>query len=340
MLFAVATPAFSHPINVAYANIVIGGEGVTVTLSLNLFELDLVLGLDRDADARVDQGELHLAENRVVEYLSKRVIVAADDKTLPMTAEALRVTPGSDGKDLLEATLRFAAERPATYTIRCEPLTDLGSDHRTLAKISYHGQTEQFIFQKGVTYQSVPQTFTEVFAQFLKLGVIHIFTGYDHVLFLLGLLLTATTLLDAVKIVTAFTVAHSVTLALAVLGIATPPARIVEAGIALSIVYIAVENLVSQNHRWRWVVSLCFGLVHGFGFANVLREMDLERSSLVSSLFSFNIGVELGQLAIVVLMLPALTVLRRARAFPVMMKVASAVILVQGLWWFYKRALT
>ena len=339
MLIALAKPAFSHPINVAFADIAVGAEGVTVALSLNLFELDLLLGLDRNADARIDQAELQQSENRVVEYLSKRVVVTANGSTLPVTAESLRVRRGSDGKDLLSATLRFAAERPATYTIRCEPLTDLGADHRTLAKISYHGRTEEFIFQKDVTYQSVPQTFGAAFVQFLGLGVVHIFTGYDHILFLLGLLLAATTLLDAVKIVTAFTLAHSATLALAALGIVTPPARIVEAGIALSIVYIAVENLVLRNHGGRWIVSFCFGLVHGFGFANVLREMDLERSSLISSLFSFNIGVELGQLAIVALMLPALAALRRIRAFPLLMRLASAAILLQGLWWLYERAL-
>jgi hydrogenase/urease accessory protein HupE len=325
---------------VAYASIDISGEGVSVALSLNLFELDLLLGLDRDADARVDQREIQLAEGRIAEYLSKRVIVSADGKPLPMTPGTFRVTHGSDGKDLFEATLRFPAGHPMTYTIRCEPLTDLGPDHRTLAKISDHTRTTQFIFQKDVTYQSTAQTFSEALGQFLKLGVVHIFTGYDHVLFLLGLLLAATTALDAVKIVTAFTIAHSVTLALAALGIVTPPARAIEAGIALSIVYVALENLVLTDRSWRWVVSFCFGLVHGFGFASVLREMGLERSSMVSSLLSFNIGVELGQLAIVVLLLPLLKLLRRSRAFPVLVQLASGLILAQGLWWLYERALT
>ena len=338
-LLLAAGPASSHPLNVAYADIAVDAEGVTVALSLNLFELDLLLGLDRDANAHVEQDELLQSETRVVEYLSRHVTVAADDKAVPMKAESLRVTRGADGKDLLEARLRFPAAGAANFTIRCEPLTEAGSDHRTLAKISYRGRSEQFIFQKGAVYRSAPQTLGEVFVQFAALGVVHIFTGYDHVLFLLGLLLAATTLLDAIKIVTAFTIAHSVTLALAALGIVTPPARAVEAGIAFSIVYVAVENLAWRKHDWRWVVSFFFGLVHGFGFANVLREMDLERGSLVVSLFSFNIGVELGQLAIVVLLLPALALLRRARAFPAMVNVASVFILAQGLWWFYQRAL-
>jgi len=339
LLLALAKLAFAHPINVAYANIEIGSDGVSIALSLNLFELDLLLGLDRDADARVDQRELDLAQDRVAEYLSKRVSVTADGKLAPLSHEALRVTRGVDGKDLIEATLQFAGKASSSYVIRCEPLTDLGSDHRTLAKIQYRGRTEQFIFQKDVTYQNAPRTFAEDFGQFLELGVVHIFTGYDHILFLLGLLLAATTLLEAIKIVTAFTIAHSVTLALAALGIMAPPPRIVEAGIALSIVYVAAENLFLRKHTRRWVVSFFFGLVHGFSFANVLREMDLARASLVASLFSFNLGVELGQLAIVVIMLPVLALLRRVHSFPIVVKVASAGILAQGLWWLYERVL-
>ena len=339
LLLAEAMPACGHPINVAYANIEIGSEGVLVALSLNLFELDLLLGLDRNADAHVDQRELELAQDRVAAYLSKRVAVTANGQSVAPRSEALRVVRGADGKDLLEATLQFAAKPSSSYSIRCEPLTDLGPDHRTLAKIRYRGRTEQFIFQKDVTYQSAPRSFAEVFAQFLELGVVHIFTGYDHILFLLGLLLAATTLLEAVKIVTAFTIAHSVTLALAALGLMSPPSRIVEAGIALSIVYVAAENLFLRKPGRRWVVSFFFGLVHGFGFATVLREMDLERTNLVSSLFSFNLGVELGQLAIVVVLLPVLALLRRVRAFPLVAKAASAGILAQGLWWLYERAL-
>jgi hydrogenase/urease accessory protein HupE len=339
LLVAVVRPALAHPMNVGYADIDISSDGVRVALSMNLFELDLLLGLDQDKDARVEQAELDRSASAIADYLSTRVSVGADGKPIRMTLEAVRITRGADGKDLLEATLRFPAGHAGTYTIRCEPLSDLGPDHRTLAKISFGDRIEQFVFQKDVAYRSKRQTVVEQLGQFLELGVVHIFTGYDHLLFLFGLLLAATSVLDAVKIVTAFTLAHSITLALAALGVVTPPNRVVEAGIALSIVYVAVENLVFTNHAWRWVVSLCFGLVHGFGFANVLHQMDLTRSSLVSALLSFNLGVELGQLAIVLLLLPLLGRLRRSNHFPLMVRVASVLILVQGLRWFYERAL-
>ena len=338
-LALVAASAAAHPINVAYATIKIADDGVTIGLSVNLFELDLLLSIDRNADALIDQHELDLSADRLVEYLSRHVAVAVDGRALTLRSDAMRIAQGVDGKQLLETTLHFPGASAASYAIRCDPLTDLGADHRTLAKISRNGRTEQFVFQQGVVYLSAQQRFSAAFVQFLELGVTHIFTGYDHILFLLGLLLATARLLDAVKIITAFTLAHSVTLALAALQLVVLNPRLVEAGIALSIVYIAAENLLQKKSGRRWIVSFAFGLVHGFGFANVLREMDLQRSSLVASLLSFNIGVELGQLIIVVLILPLLALARRTRAFPVVMKTASVLILLQGLWWLYERAL-
>jgi hypothetical protein len=339
-LVLVPESAAAHPINVAYASVTIADDGVTIRLSVNLFELDLLLSLDRDGDALIDQHELDLSAERVVEYLSRHVAVTADGRARTLKSDVMHIAQGADGKQLLETTLLFPGAPAAAYSIRCDPLTDLGSDHRTLAKISRNGRTEQFVFQQGVAYLSAQQAFSAAFVQFLQLGVLHIFTGYDHILFLLGLLLATERLLDAVKIITAFTLAHSITLALAALDLVVLNAKLVEAGIALSIVYIAAENLLQKKSGRRWMVSFAFGLVHGFGFANVLREMDLQRSSLLASLLSFNIGVELGQLVIVILILPVLAMARRTHAFPIAMNCASVLILLQGLWWFYERALT
>src|SRR5208283_4694524 len=149
--------------------------------------------------------------------------------------------------------------------------------------------------------------------RFLRLGIEHIFTGYDHIAFLLALLLLGGRFVDLVKIVTSFTIAHSVTLALAALGLLNPPSRWVEALIAVSIIAVAAENLwvlrgapgasarvaVALRHRWR--ITFAFGLVHGFGFASALQELRLPRSALVAGLVSFNLGVEVGQVTIVAL---------------------------------------
>lgn len=334
-----ASPLFAHPMNVAYADIVVKAQEVEIALSMNLFELDLLLSLDRNLDALVDQDELHTRRLEILDYLRRRITVSSQGEELPMEAGPFRIGRGSDGKALFETTFRFQARHPLTaFTIRCEPLTDLGPDHKTLAKITREGRIGQFVFQKGVVYGVGKKDVLGYLVQFLKLGIFHIFTGYDHILFLLGLLLVGGSFLDIVKIVTSFTLAHSLTLSLAALGIVNLPARLIEAGIAFSIVYIALENLLFKTFDKRWLVSFFFGLVHGFGFANVLKEMHLPRSGLISSLFSFNLGVEVGQVAIVLVILPLLWILRRTKAYGAVVTSASVFILSLGLFWFYQRA--
>jgi hypothetical protein len=325
--------------NVAYADIVVESQQVEISLSINLFEMDLLLSLDQNGDAVVDQDELDVRSSVILDYLRRRIAVSAEGVALPLEVGPFRVGRGLDSKDVFESTLRFRAQKPiADLAIRCEPLTDLGPDHKTLAKISRNGDVEQFVFEKGVTYQRATADFVGYLVQFLKLGIVHIFTGYDHILFLLGLLLVGGSFLAVVKIVTSFTLAHSLTLSLAALGIVNMPARLIEAGIAFSIIYIALENLLFKEFNRRWVVSFLFGLVHGFGFANVLKEMHLPRAALISSLFSFNAGVEVGQIAVVLLILPVLGMVRRSKAHGAVVTSASCVILVAGLIWFYQRA--
>ena len=174
---------------------------------------------------------------------------------------------------------------------------------------------------------------------FVLLGVEHILTGYDHLLFLLGLLLLGGSLGGLVKTVTAFTVAHSVTLALAVLDLVVLPARLVESAIALSVAYVATENLWRRERalRGRWRLTFAFGLVHGLGFASILREVGLG-ASLPLSLAAFNLGVEAGQLAVVVPLVLGVRVLAgRAWAEPVRLGL-SAGVAAAGVLWFVQRA--
>lgn len=312
---------------------------VEIALSINLFELDLLLSLDQNGDAVVDQRELDAKRSQILDYLRRTVAVSSRGEEVPLEAGPFHIGRGPDGKLLFESTVRFHVRDPLTsFSIRCEPLTDLGPDHKTLAKISRQGKVEQFVFQKGVVYQGANESVLGYLVQFLKLGVFHIFTGYDHIAFLSGLLLVGGSFLAIVKIVTSFTLAHSLTLSLAALGVIDLPEKLIEAGIAFSIVYIALENLLFKKFDKRWLVSFFFGLVHGFGFANVLKEMHLPRSGLISSLFSFNLGVEIGQVVIVLLLLPLLWMLGRSRAHGAVVTSASAVILVVGLFWLYQRA--
>src|SRR5207244_3237601 len=204
-------------------------------------------------------------------------------------------------------------------------LEALPAGHAHLAKVSFAGgQVSQRVVQADAPAFEVEQRagFWAAARRFLVLGIEHIFTGYDHIAFLIGLLLLGGSFKELVQIVTAFTVAHSITLALATLAIVNPTPRIIEPLIAASIVYVAAENLWALRRgtsasalRHRWMLTFAFGLVHGFGFATVLRELHLPRSGLAAALVTFNLGVEVGQVCIVALAVPLLAALRRTRWF-------------------------
>jgi hydrogenase/urease accessory protein HupE len=176
--------------------------------------------------------------------------------------------------------------------------------------------------------------------KFLPSGIHHILIGPDHLLFLIGLLLLGGTLGRLLLIVTGFTIAHSITLSLAALNLVSPPASVIEPAIALSIVYVGVDNLLVRKGRdVRPWIALAFGLIHGFGFANVLREMDLPARALGWSLFSFNVGVEIGQLLVVVAAAGALAAIRRwsPEASRRVAVAGSVAVIAAGGFWFVER---
>jgi len=173
---------------------------------------------------------------------------------------------------------------------------------------------------------------------FLRMGVEHILTGYDHLLFLLGLVVVGASWRSLAKTVSAFTVAHSITLAVAALGLWTPPARIVEPVIALSIAYVGVENVLARQPSRRWRLTFLFGLIHGFGFASALREIAPGGGGAALALLGFNLGVEAGQLAVIGLVLPAVLLLRRVRWLEgARARVPSLGIAAVGAVWFVAR---
>ena len=195
-----------------------------------------------------------------------------------------------------------------------------------------HSQTEYF----AGTRQGV----LAVVRKFIPAGIHHILIGPDHLLFLVGLLLLGGDLRRLAMVVTAFTIAHSITLSLAALNIVTPPARVIEPAIALSIVYVGADNLLAQGGRdVRAWIAFAFGFIHGFGFANVLREMELPTRALGWSLFSFNFGVEIGQLLVVVLVATAFAFLRSRSdwARRQLVPAGSVVVIAAGSFWFFQR---
>ena len=176
---------------------------------------------------------------------------------------------------------------------------------------------------------------------FLVQGVHHIAIGPDHILFIVGLVLAGGGARRLLRIATAFTLAHSLTLALATLGIANPPARLIEPLIALSIVWVGIENLLGRRRDLRVAIAFGFGLVHGFGFAGVLREFGLPPGALAASLVSFNVGVEIAQAAIVLTLAPALGGLARwsPTGAPRLVRAGSLAVATAGGFWLVQRVL-
>ena len=228
--------------------------------------------------------------------------------------------------------------------IRDDLFDAAGPNLHTLAKIEWPGGVQQFAFatesrETRVTVGEKAEA-PRGAGSFLPLGIEHILTGYDHLLFLLALMLRGGGLWSLFKIITAFTLAHSITLALAALDVVNLPGVLVESVIALSIAYVAFENMLPRYAiSRRWTVSFLFGLVHGFGFSSVLREIGLPKENLVWSLLNFNLGVEFGQATVVLLIVPILMRLKSKSWEPRMVATVSGAILAVGLVLFVDRAL-
>ncbi|PWT70485.1 MAG: hypothetical protein C5B46_09430 [Proteobacteria bacterium] len=256
------------------------------------------------------------------------------------------ISPPTQEGGTVSVDLRFECVATPRELIIHDDLFDvLGAGYHTIANIQWPGGSQQFVFlpqarEERVMLSADSGTTTRGVGSFFALGVEHILTGYDHLLFLLALIMRGGNLWSLLKIITAFTIAHSITLALAALNILVLPERLIEATIALSIAYVAAENVFLRKAvSHRWAVSFLFGLVHGFGFSNVLRELGLPKDGLLWALLNFNLGVEAGQAAAVLVAVPVLVYLRRFKWEPRFVVGVSLIVLAVGLVLFVERAL-
>jgi hydrogenase/urease accessory protein HupE len=287
-----------------------------------------------------------LAESKrdaLLALLRPRLSLVVDGR--PVDLELSRVEPVPD-QQALALYLRYQGQSPpGALKIRCH-LFPYDPQHQTFLNVY---ENEALVHQEILNkdHQTLDyftggrQGSWAVVKKFILSGIYHIFTGPDHILFIIGLLLLGGSLPRLLTIVTAFTIAHSITLSLAALDIYSPPARLIEPAIALSIVYIGIDNLtVGKGGRdVRAWIAFFFGFLHGFGFAGVLREFGLPSQALGWSLFSFNIGVEIGQVCIVLVAATILAALRRRR--PTLSHrvstIGSAGVILAGSYWFIQR---
>lgn len=279
------------------------------------------------------------AADRIAEYARQTLSVELGGTRCRMGRMRIGGAGANDARAMIEIEFTCDASHG-----RLEIAEDwsglLGEHYRTLGNLRTANGERQVSFEettRKVTID-VDRPVATGWFDFVKLGIEHILTGYDHLLFLVALLATAQGFWSVVRIVTAFTLAHSVTLSIATLDILTIPERIIEPLIAASIVWVALENLlVAEPDRRRWVWSFFFGLVHGFGFASALGELGLKGSAIVRALVGFNVGVEIGQLIFVAVFLPALAVLKRGRGASLTPRIASVAVAVVGSYWLVER---
>jgi hypothetical protein len=278
----------------------------------------------------------------LLKTVQEKIHVQADGRACEAPPGSI-TPPAQDGMNAV-IVLNFAcAAAPHEITIRDDMFDALGNEYHAIANIVWSGGSQQFVFLPEARETRIAVATTADsghVGNFFLLGIEHILTGYDHLLFLLALILRGGNLWSLFKIITAFTIAHSITLALAALNIVMLPERLVEATIALSIAYVAAENLFMRKAvSHRWAVSFLFGLVHGFGFSNVLRELGLPKEGLIWSLLNFNLGVETGQAVAVLIAVPILFWLRKFKWEPRAVVAMSVAVLAVGLVLFVERAL-
>jgi len=339
-----AARASAHPAPFSYLDVELGERAVEVTLVAHAFDVAHELALESPEEV-LDPARLAARRDDLVARLASRFRLAADDRVLSCRSSAApEALP-----DRSAVRLRFSCDTdsPAGVLRVRAALFPYDPAHQTFLNVYERGTLQsQAILDRDHEameyFAGTRQGALAVARRFLPAGVHHILIGPDHLLFLVGLLLLGGSVRQLAWVVTAFTVAHSLTLSLAALAVFTPPARIVEPAIALSIVYVGADNLLARGGRdVRAWIALGFGLVHGFGFASVLREMELPRRALAWSLFSFNVGVEIGQLLVVLAVASALAAVR-ARSEQAGRRLAvagSIVVVVAGSVWFVERLL-
>ena len=336
LLVLTATPTGAHTGgSTGYAAITIEDTGVRYQVTL--WPASLPAGMGEEV-RRAHAGD-PAGRDRLIQVVREKVVVTANGRRCEPGPGELRAGP-STGESVILTVAFSCADPGREILIRDDVFDVLGPDHHTLARIDTPSRTLQFAFSPDARETRVSlDGGAGGTASFVWLGVEHILTGWDHLLFLLMLLLRGGGWLSLLKIVTAFTIAHSITLSLAALDVVALPGRIVEAVIALSIAAVAAENLVLRPVvSRRWLVSFCFGLVHGFGFSSALRELGLPRHNLLLSLFGFNVGVELGQALVVAAALPVLLWLGRTRWEPRVIWSSSLAVLLVSLVLFVERA--
>lgn len=334
-----AAPLAAHPVPFSYLDLHVEQDRIDGKLSIHVYDIEHELGIE-PMDALLDHELFEQHQRAIGRLIAPRLSLAADRPVqFHWTGIHLDVE-----KQAIVLDFRAATPRPGSLTLHAD-LFPYDPRHQTFVNVHEDGALRlQWILSRGdhdrTYYAGTAAGAWAVVRTFVPAGIHHILIGPDHLLFLVGLMLLAGTWWSLLRIVTAFTIGHSITLTIAALGIYMPPASIIEPAIALTIVVVGVDNLLRGEGRdLRAWAAFAFGLIHGFGFANVLREFGLPGEALGWSLFSFNVGVEIGQLLFVLPLALLLRYIWRKKPFVAkyVAMAGSVVVIAAGGYWFVER---
>jgi len=335
-----ARPVLAHPAPFSYVDLRLQSATIEGSVVAHIFDLGHDLNIE-PPERLLDPAVAAQQSAAIARLLTGRLTVAANGVALTpqwSTAEVIR------DRQSLKLAVRYSLSGPPGTVTISTLMFPYDPQHQTFLNVYEGSSLTQQILDAGRTrfeyFTGSRQGAAALVERFLPAGTPHIVTGPDHLLFLIGLLLLGGSFRQLAVIVTMFTLANSLTLSLAALNIVSPPVRIIDPAIALSIVYVGADNLLIRDGRdVRGWIAFAFGCIHGFGYAAVLRDMDLPRRALGWSLFSFNAGLEAGQLLVVAVVATAFAALRsrsetagRQLAFA-----GSIVVMATGAFWFIQR---
>jgi HupE / UreJ protein len=363
------TIALAHKESDAYVNLHTDPANPNQLLGqfdVALRDLDFAIGIDSNHDGNITWGEVKAHRDAIERYVLPNLTIKGDGLTCEITPTGQMIDTHSDGAyDVIAFKALCDKEVPEQLTIVYHLFQDIDPYHRGIISVYARGQTSGAVLGPQTTSTTLnlnrPDRWRQ-FKSFVVDGIWHIWTGPDHLLFILSLLLPSVLLcvhrprtpfdpglwrpvdrfwpaaLELVKVISGFTVSHSVTLSLSVLGFVNLPSRLVESGIALSVIVAAFNNIYPVVTRRAWVVAFAFGFIHGLGFASALAGLKLPPVAMATSLGGFNVGVEIGQESVVMPLIVLAFAVRGTRFYQVgVLRIGSWIIItVAGIWLFQR----
>ncbi len=355
LVFLLSTTANAHIASDGFLTINVEGGRLSGSIELAMRDAELAVGLDSNRDGKITWGEVRAHQRDLELYVRSKLIIGDGSTRCPEEFAPVRVNERVDGNYIWLPFSAACAGQLTKLFVDYRLMQGIDPSHRGLLAVTARGATQTGVLNGEQSIALEHPSAWRAFTEYLRTGVWHIWSGIDHLLFLLSLLLPAVlrrrdlhwegvslakpAFVNILEVVTAFTVAHSITLSLAAFDVVRLPSRLTESVIAASIVVAALNNIFPRVTEGRWRIAFAFGLLHGFGFASVLADMGLPPGARAISLVAFNLGVEVGQLAVVIAVMPVAYAVRATVFYRhTVMRWGSSTIAALAFVWLVQRA--